>query len=142
MQKSHKSVAIGLIGFLALGGSVGAQNIDKVKKMTAEQAAILVQRPGPLSLGSLASISEETAKALSQLTGPLSLGGLTSLSPDAAKALTEVKGDLSIAGLTTLSAETAAALAQHFLKIQLRRWRGTPACSLSMACPRFLTKLP
>ena len=44
MQKSHKSVAIGLIGFLALGGSVGAQNIDKVKKMTAEQAAILVQR--------------------------------------------------------------------------------------------------
>ena len=67
MQKGLPLVV--LFVTVALAQPIAAQNLDKIKKLSADQAAVLVKRSGPLSLSSLAVITDDTAQVLFAING-------------------------------------------------------------------------
>ena len=67
-----------------ISGVVFAQplpdDLNEIKTLTAEQATMLAQRDGRLSLPGLTTLSDEAAEALSKHQGRLFLNGRTELS--------------------------------------------------------------
>jgi hypothetical protein len=78
--------------------------------LSIEDAKVLANQNGDLSLRSLVELSDEAAAVLAHRKGHLYLDGLTNLSDEAAKALAQCEGGVSLDGLTTLSDEAAKAL--------------------------------
>ena len=98
-----------LIEQLKAAGKPTSLELDRLERLSGEEAAVVAGCEGCLSLNGLSTLSDHAAIALSRHTGEwLSLDGVTTLSTAAADALAEYKGALDLNSLATL---TSAALA-------------------------------
>ena len=80
------------------------QDTNKIKSLTAEQAAELVTKSREsLSLNGLTSIDKDVAQELAEFEGEqLYLDGLTSIDKDVAQELAKCKKPLSLYGLKSI----------------------------------------
>ena len=93
--------------------STTALNLSGLTSLSADSAAVLAQRLGPLCLNGLTTLTPECAAILARLWAPLVLDGLRTISEQTASALAQHHGWLSLDGLTSLSPEVARCLARH-----------------------------
>jgi len=94
------------------------KNTNRIKSLTAEQAADLVAQEfvkdkGYLPLLGLTSIDKDVAQELAKFKGSLYLWGLTSIDKDVAQELANFKGNLDLKGLTSIDKELAQELAKY-----------------------------
>ena len=102
-----------LIGLMQAGGARAGLELDRLKRLSDEEADVVAAYEGSVSLNGLTTLSDHAALALSRHTGEwLSLDGVTALSNAAADALAGYKGVLGLDSLTTL---TSAALATRIV---------------------------
>ena len=102
-----------LIGLMKADGAPAGLELDRLKRLSDEEADVVAAYEGSLSLNGLTTLSDHAALALSRHTGEwLSLDGVTAFSNAAADALAQYKGFLGLDSLATL---TSAALATRIV---------------------------
>lgn len=88
-------------------------DLDGVKTLSTETAAVLGGHLGRLELNGLVELSPECARHLAGIPAPLLLNGVRVLSPEAAAGLARHHGVLCLDGLKSLPPDVASHLARH-----------------------------